>query len=308
VSEKDKFPYVPGEQFKRADMHKLIGGSFRHGMTMSNKGRDFLLFHDSKNSRKFGYDKWEGLQVDGTFHYSGQGTIGNQSLTRANKGLIEANENSIPIRLIESSGGICTYIGQFVLDEPNYSIEKAPDLRGENERDVFVFKLIPVSTFTTHDKSLNSIVRVEGKSSPWMAPAFDVIGLNDSLNPRTKMERSENRLQAEFGNYLISKGHEVMSHTFSIDGFMGILKPDFWIPSLGILVEAKPSNAREFVRLAIGQSLDYANLSKLEANPLAPAILLPSRPTQDLCRLIKVLGITLIFKDQSNEFVIEPPD
>lgn len=69
------FPYSPGDQFKRADMHDLIGGSFRHGMTKCNGGNDYLLFHDPKNSKKFGYDKWEGKQADGSFHYSGQGTL-----------------------------------------------------------------------------------------------------------------------------------------------------------------------------------------------------------------------------------------
>ena len=45
------FPYSPGDQFKRADMHDLIGGSFRHGMTKCNGGNDYLLFHDQRTAR-----------------------------------------------------------------------------------------------------------------------------------------------------------------------------------------------------------------------------------------------------------------
>ena len=307
MTDTPSFPYSPGDKFKRADMHKLIGGSFRHGLTLCNNGNDFLLFHDAKNSKKFGYDKWEGLQADGTFHYSGQGTVGNQKLSRANSGLIKANDKGIPIHLIESTAGTCTYLGQYILGDPTMSVEKAPDVKGEFERDIFVFKLVPIANYMDYDLSLHSMGRVEGASKPWIAPAFDTIMFSDQVSPRKQTERAENRLQAEFGAYLITNGHEVLSHEFSIKGLKGILKPDFWIPCLGLVVEAKPSNAREFIRLAIGQVLDYANLSKLEGQPMVPAILIPNRPTPEMCRLIEELGITLISKNRGNQFEIQPP-
>ena len=306
MSEGSAFPYVPGDKFKRADMHKLVGGSFRHGMTKCNEGKDFLLFHDAKNSKKFGYDKWEGLQADGSFHYSGQGTVGNQKLTRANLGLVNANKKGIPIHLIESIGGTCNYLGQYILGDPMFSIEKAPDVQRELEREIFVFKLIPISNYIDLDLALHLNGKVEGRSSTWVAPSFETIYLNDQIDSRTQIERFENKLQAEFGKYLLSLGHEVMAHTFSIKGFKGELKPDFWIPCLGLVIEAKPSNAREFIRLAIGQVLDYSNLSKLEGIPMLPAILLPNRPAPDLESLIEELGITLIYKNRMSQFEIHP--
>ena len=289
-------------QFKRADMHKLIGGSFRHGMTKCNDGRDFLLFHDLKNSKKFGYDKWEGFQADGSFHYSGQGTIGDQKLTRANLGLVKASAQGLPIHLIESVGGTCTYLGQYILGDPPFSIERAPDVKGEFERDIFVFKLIPISNYMDFDLSLHLNGKVEGTDSPWVSPAFETILLSDLSTPRIQIERVENRLQAEFGEYMVSNGHQVVTHSFYVKGLKGTLKPDFWIQCLGMVVEAKPSDAREFIRLAIGQVLDYANLSRLEGHPMTPAILVPNRPSPDLCSLIKELGITLIFKNRENDF------
>jgi hypothetical protein len=297
-----EFPYSSGDQFKRADMHQLVGGSFRHGMTKCNNGRDYLLFHDAKNSKKFGYDKWEGLQADGSFHYSGQGTVGNQSMTRANLGLVKANEEGIPIHLIESTGGVCTYLGQYILGEPAFTIEKAPDVRGEQEREVFVFNLIPISNCDDLDLSSYKSLQVEGFSRPWIRSDFETINLIGQVKSKTQIERTEIKLQAEFGEYLLANGHEVFSHTFHLSGRKGGLKPDFWIPCLGLVVEAKPSSSREFVRMAIGQVLDYANLSSLEGHPMTPAILLPNRPISDLSGLIGNLGITLIFKNQSNQF------
>jgi hypothetical protein len=300
------FPYSPGDLFKRADMHKLIGGSFRHGMTKCNSGRDFLLFHDLKNSKKFGYDKWEGLQIDGSFHYSGQGTTGNQKLTRANLGLVSASEQGIPIHLIESVEGTCTYLGQYILGDPPFSIERAPDVNGEFEREIFVFKLIPIANYMDLDLALHKNGRVEGMDTPWVSPAFETIILSDRGNPRVQLERVENKLQSEFGDYMLRSGHEVLTHSFFVKGLKGTLKPDFWIPCLGLVVEAKPSDAREFVRLAIGQVLDYANLSKIEGQIMTPAILVPNRPAPDLCRLIEELGITLIYKNQEDKFEIKP--
>lgn len=72
----------------------------------------------------------------------------------------------------------------------------------------------------------------------------------------------EYELQTRFGKYLISKGHTPLSHTFKFSNLQGGLKPDFWVPDLELVIEAKASSARDYVRLAIGQVLDYANLAK----------------------------------------------
>ena len=301
------FPYEVGEKFKRSEMHQLIGGSFRHGMTKCNGGNDFLLFQDAKNSRKFGYDKWEGAQVDGSFHYTGQGTIGNQELTRANASLMKASESNIPIHLIESEAGTCTYLGQYILGEPPFTIERAPDANAEYERDVFVFKLVPVSNYLDLDLVLHSIGNIVGETKPWVAPNFDAIHQEGKVLKVRQIDRAENKLQADFGNYLIAKGHQVFLHEFSVKGLKGQLKPDFWIPCLGFVVEAKPSNAREFIRLAIGQVLDYVNLSQIEGKPMLPAILVPNRPAPDLCQLIGRLGITLITKNRNQGFDFKSP-
>jgi len=302
MESRTRFPYSPGESFSRSEMHSKVGGSFRHGMTSCNKGADFLLFYDTKNSKKFGYDKWEGAQADGTFHYTGQGTKGDQKLTRSNKQLLLANQNGLPIHLIESRNGLCTYLSQVVLGSPNFFMRTAKDVEQLEDRNVFVFNLIPILMSQDLDVQLHQSHEVTGLDKPWVSPSFEPTSKVEKLWPGGEISREENKLQGEFGLYLNNLGHEVFNHEFIFSGFRGSLKPDFWIESMGLVVEAKPSAAREFVRLAIGQVLDYANLAQIEGKPMNPAILLPNRPTTDLLGLMAKLHITVIYKNV-NDFI-----
>lgn len=300
------FPYSVGENFKRADLHSLFGGSFRHGMTSANHGRDFLLFHDDSSSREFGYDVWEGFQADGSFHYTGQGTKGDQKMTRSNLSLVRANSRGVPIHLIESTSGICTYIGRYVLGIPNYFIRQAPDVEKRKVREVFVFNLMPISNTFNEDGDSKGLVI--GEDQKWVEPDLSSTIKKVLNQEETSIDFAEMRLQAEFGNYLISKGIIPLIHNFTLTDKKGVLKPDFWLPSMGLVVEAKPTSTRDHVRLAIGQVLDYANLARLEGKTMIPAILLPARPSKDLCELIASLGITLITKLNSGFDFSEPPN
>ena len=293
-----KFPYMLGESFKRSELHERIGGSFRHGMTSANKGADFLLFHDEESNYRFGYDQWQGFQADGSFHYTGQGIKGDQKLTRSNLGLLRTNEKSLPIRLIESKGGICTYLGRFALGAPQYFEKLAPDVKKESLRKVFVFNLIPVSAVKDIKKMKLSQPQVMGQNQDWTAPSSTPLKKEMSEQEESIINLIEYELQTRFGKYLISKGHTPLSHTFKFSNLQGSLKPDFWVPDLQLVIEAKASSARDYVRLAIGQVLDYANLAKLEGASMSPAILLPSYPAHDLGELLHSLGITLIVESK----------
>ena len=213
-----------------------------------------------------------------------------------------ANQKGIPIHLIESRNGTCTYLGQFVLGNPNFFNKTAKDVQQLQDRNVFVFNLTPILVFQDLDVQSHQSHEVTGLDKPWKAPSYESVGKVEKFWPEGEISRAENQLQAEFGLYLKNLGHEVLSHEFIFSGLRGSLKPDFWIKSLELVVEAKPSSAREFVRLAIGQVLDYANLARIEGRPMNPAILLPNRPPTDLLKLIKKLHITLIYKD-ADEFI-----
>ena len=86
---------------------------------------------------------------------------------------------------------------------------------------------------------------------------------------------------------------------FKFENTKGMLEPDFWVTSMKLVVEAKASSAREYVRTGIGQVLDYANLSNIENTDFKPALLFPNKPSDDLCKLIYRLGILLIVESES---------
>jgi hypothetical protein len=91
----------------------------------------------------------------------------------------------------------------------------------------------------------------------------------------------------------------VQKYQFRFENRIGILEPDFWVDSMKLVVEAKASSTREYVRTGIGQVLDYANLSKINNTNYKPALLFPNKPSSDLCKLIYELGIVLIIESES---------
>ncbi len=280
-------------------MHAIVGGSFRHGMTSCSNGTEFLLFHDKKKSVKYGYNVWEGLQADGSFHYTGQGTNGNQELTKSNLALINANEKSIPIHLIESVDGECTYLGEFSLDDPPFVYKAAPDESKIELRQVLVFRLLPQRFYESARDLSDMNPWISKNVRNWTALAYDDLEVGLVAAEQGIRVRRELKLQVDFGSYLIEGGHKVSVLEMKLLNRSGVLCPDFWIEDLGLIVEAKPSVSREHVRLAIGQVLDYLNLAEMLGINATPAILLPGLPSQDLVHLIERLGITLIYQSGS---------
>ena len=292
------FPYKVGDTFKRSELHKIVSGSFRQGMTSCLNENAFLLFHDKRSGVEFGYDKWEGLQVDGSFAYTGQGIKGNQKLTRGNSSLIKAHESGKPIHLIESNKGTCEYLGEYALGDPYFEIKRASDI-GREERDVLVFKLIPVARLIVRADGTDNDLVLKGKMTNWSAPNDSEIFSKGKAVSDRNILRIEHGLQKRFGEFLLMQGHTVQKYQFKFENTKGILEPDFWVNSLKLVVEAKASSAREYVRAGIGQVLDYANLSKIDNTNFKPALLLPNKPSNDLCKLIYSLGILLIVESES---------
>lgn len=138
------WPVQIGQTLKRRHLHALVGGAHQWGITSCLRGTAMLVFRNPKASKKFGYDKWEGQQQNGEFHYTGQGVTGNQDVSvRANKSLLLSKALGKPVHLFESSGTDVTYLGHYELSENPFRWEIAPD---ENDRDrrVVVFHLLRV--------------------------------------------------------------------------------------------------------------------------------------------------------------------
>ena len=136
-----RWPLVIGECSSLQSLQEVVGGSRQWGITSCMSGLHFLVFHNPHSARKNGYDRWEGFQPDGSFHYTGQGRVGDQSIDQgANKSLLSTLGTSTPIYLLRSEGTSVTYLGKFCLSDNPCRIERALDSQG-NERSVVVFHL-----------------------------------------------------------------------------------------------------------------------------------------------------------------------
>lgn len=74
---------LPGHRIRRTDLHSQFGGGGRGGMEPSAKTPNVFLF-TSDEGKKHGYP-FDGWDVDETFHYTGEGRIGDQLMREGNK-------------------------------------------------------------------------------------------------------------------------------------------------------------------------------------------------------------------------------
>lgn len=109
--------------------------------------------------------------------------------------------------------------------------------------------------------------------------------------PNTESERvrSEAGLVQAYAAYLRAQGHTVHRHTITIGE--EILVTDLFDDTTGELTEAKSSADRGTIRLALGQVLDYARY----VQPSSTAVLVPHRPSADLCRLLTTNQVNVVW-------------
>lgn len=65
------------------------------------------------------------------------------------------------------------------------------------------------------------------------------------------------------------------------------------------LIEAKCSSRREYVRMAVGQLLDYSHHAREQLGECNKAILLPEKPDVSLLCWLETLGISVVWEDGS---------
>lgn len=111
-------------------------------------------------------------------------------------------------------------------------------------------------------------------------------------------EPKEWKLVEEYRRWLLRKGRNLERRSYR--GEPSWLFCDLWEPNRNHLIEAKGSIEREAIRMAIGQLMDYRALHQM-AFPNEPvhqlAVLVPHEPSAGLGKLLKSLGIHVIFKN-----------
>lgn len=292
-----------GDTVLRREIHAAYGGQEQGGIVTPRSIPDILVITSQESGARHGYDAFEGLQEDGSFLYTGEGQLGPQVFMRGNAALRDAAENERPIRLLAKQGTYVTYVGEFTTGEPAFSLETIPDSDG-NPREGIIFKLVPVDADMEALDAPSAPLAETSQTSPWTPPESSSYVVGAPLIPGERaVSRIEFELQKDFGQWIKSRGETPQRLRLSSAG--ATIEPDLYVSESGWVVEAKKSPAREYVRTAIGQVLDYSLLARESGRPAVPAVLLPSRPIAHLEAVLSELGILLIVRDGEGFLVIE---
>jgi len=292
-----------GDTVLRREIHTAYGGQEQGGIITPRSIPDILVITSPESGARHGYDAFEGLQEDGSFLYTGEGQRGPQVFARGNTALRDAAENGRPIRLLTKQGTYVSYVGEFTTGEPAFSIETIPDSDG-NLRDGIIFKLVPVDADVEALNAPFTPLTETAQASSWTPPESSSYVVGAPLIPGERVvSRIEFELQKDFGQWIESRGETPQRLRLSSAG--ATIEPDLYVSESGWVVEAKKSPAREYVRTAIGQVLDYSLLARESGRLAVPVVLLPSRPIAHLEALLSELGILLIVRDGKGFLVIE---
>lgn len=303
VGRNDVWTLEPGDTVRRRELHAVFGGQQQQGISTPVQGENIFIFTDPVKGAKYGYDQFEGLNEDGTYSYTGEGTVGDQQYLRGNRALGESAKNGKIIRLFRTKDVNATYIGAFTTASPPFQLVTIPDVGG-NPRQAFLFHLVPVDA---RPELLPQRTEPDGETvdsaseSAWHAPdASDVeVSAGSFMDAETRVAlRLEFQLQRDFGNWLTARG--TTPKRLRLESGGAVLEPDMYVRDPGWVVEAKKSPARGYVRTAIGQVLDYAHVARKHGYDVRPLMLLPSRPVDDLVDLSRNLDITIAHRNGSS--------
>ena len=288
-----------GKVLRRSELHDRFHGTRQGGIAPCVGTPNVLLF-TKPSGRLYGYD--DGWRDDGTFHYAGEGQVGDQKFTKGNRAVLDHRQNGRALRLFEGAGRTTVrYLGEYVVDEPHptYRME-APDRNGDL-RSMIVFRLRPVD-------GEGAIVVPPGPTIPAVVDLaleshlIETFMVSPTVN-EIKGERREADLVNRYASWLRADGHQVIRKQINLPGAVGVLYTDLFDVTSGELVEAKGSASRYHVRLGLGQVLDYSRY----LHPDHQAVLLPVRPNDELVGLLTDNNVACVYPDASRGFARDNP-
>lgn len=127
---------IPGQVIARREIHAQIGGQQRGGISTPATQPVVLLFSGEQGAQ-YGY--YDGFQPGGEYWYTGEGQVGNMTLTRGNSAIQRHRAEGKGLLLFEYvRKGVVQFVG--AAEYLNHHPAVAPDRNG-NARDVLVFEL-----------------------------------------------------------------------------------------------------------------------------------------------------------------------
>lgn len=135
--------FVIGNAYIRStEITGRFGGSRQSGIAPSRQAPAVFLF-TGDSGEKFGYT--DTIDEFGVLHYTGEGQQGDMVMASGNAAIADHAREGRALHVFRTTGKgkPCIYLGEFCYG--SHAIERGPDLNGK-ERDVIVFRLLPVST------------------------------------------------------------------------------------------------------------------------------------------------------------------
>ncbi len=284
----------PGTSIERRTLQAEYGGRTQGGIGPSRKSPNVLIFSDPIAGEPHGY--YDGWQNDGCFHYTGEGQRGDQQMKSGNASILNHEAERRALRVFEGARGSVVYVDEFELDKtkPFYRTD-APETGDGPLREVIVFRMRPrtiepgkpstkLATVLAGPATVDVPVEQQQTERAYVAPSHQPY----------EAERREQRLVLELEAHLRRQNHEVSRKRILPAGEARPLFTDLYDATTGTLIEAKGSTERNSIRMAIGQLADYKRFVD-SGKPAHLAILLPSKPRQDLQQLLESQGIELIY-------------
>lgn len=143
-----------GQVYVRKQIHSMLGGQEQGGISTPRSAPCVLLFRKQQAS---GYAQDDGWQLDGFYHFSGQGQSFDMQMKRGNKAVRDHLEEGKVLMVFESvrpKEGLYRFQG--FMNYVDY-YHKDKDASG-NKRRVFVFRLAPIGVYPSSQLPRQNLV------------------------------------------------------------------------------------------------------------------------------------------------------
>ena len=247
----------------------------------------------------------------GVFYYTGRGQRGDPLFESGNLAILNHEHDGRALRVFEGAGGTVTYVGRFELaDDQPWIYERAPATAGGPDRQVIVFRLVPV--VEDHPDADGSVrPRAAGRSFKDRDENVDPVPATPaSVDPDAvgRGLRAHRRLENLLAIEARSRGLDprdppLEGPAYDIAWNHGDMLTVCEVKSLTI------ANQAAQIRLGLGQLLDYAFTLRERGEIVRPALVVERGPASSHWRrLCSQHGVLLVWPETLSELWDAPSD
>lgn len=287
------FDLAPGARLLRKELHDRWGGRRQGGISPSSTTPNIFIFWSPAIGEQHGY--YDEFREDGRFYYTGAGQYGDQQLRDANRVLLNHRQDGRRVHLFAGAGGEVEYLTELVIDDANpYYETEAPETGDGPLRRVYVFQFNALNPDAPPSRSkLDGVLEPGVEEVPIENRWTERFFVNPSAD-EYEAERREQKLVLELEAFLRRKGHYAARLKIVPTGEKRPIFCDVYDKSAGVLIEAKGTVARDALRMAIGQLVDYKRFVPSETTL---AVLVPEQPRADLLALLESADVRAVWPD-----------